>query len=267
MTELNKCEDCGTSLLKEDMEDHMRMCSKSRKRRSSFDNLPKCKYCKITCGGDGEPKKHESTCTKRPKKRKSINPHLRSRIWEIHVGISTRAKCFCCWKNEITPFTGNNVFHAGHIHSHFNGGKESIENLIPICRDCNTNMSSEHWDDYIERHPGLPLRTHGANLPAKVKHASIVIHRLLKWYRGRRENCAIQIQRVIRGYQMRRYLHIHRLIKKARQLNNQYFDIKRKEYATIVIQSLARMYLERKKPDSEWRREWRQRQMSHIEKY
>lgn len=79
------------------------------------------------------------------------------------------------------------------------------------------------------------------------------------------EDCAIQIQKVIRGYLMRRYLHIHRLIKKARQLNNQYFDIKRKEYAIVIIQSLVRMYLERKKPDSEWRREWRQRQMSHYE--
>ena len=61
-------------------------------------------------------------------------------------------------------------------------------------------MSDENWDDYVNRHPHLPLRTFGFDPPQKVI------------------------------------------------------------WATIIIQSLIRMYLERKNPYSTWRLEWERRQ-------
>ena len=135
-------------------------------------------------------------------KRKGIDSKLRKRVWLDCIGDTVDGRCFCCWDKDIhiTPFCGcMNTYQAGHIISHKNGGKAEFNNLLPICRDCNMKMSSENWDDYIERHSHLPLRVYGAN-PS---------------------------DRVIR--------------------------------ATVVIQSLCRMYLERKKPDSHWRIEWSKR--------
>ena len=129
----------------------------------------------------------------RRKRRKSIDPYLRKKVWNTYIGQVMNAKCFCCWKNEITPFTYCNTFQAGHIKSHAHGGRDTIDNLLPICRDCNLTMFVDDWDDYIERHTHLPLRTYGANPPKKVI------------------------------------------------------------WATIIIQSLVRMWLERKNPDSAWR--------------
>ena len=142
--------------------------------------------------------KHLENCKGTKKKRSSIPGILRKQVWERYIGQRTTSKCFCCNKNEITPFTYCNTFHAGHIISHHNGGKTSIENLLPICRDCNMNMGSENWDEYIERSE-FPLRRCGENPPIK------------KYIRG-----------------------------------------------IIWIQSLVRMWLERKDPDSTWQIAWRQ---------
>ena len=77
-------------------------------------------------------KKNPTLVNKKKYKRKSINSNLRKRVWERYIGQKTSAKCFCCWENEITPFTYCNTFHAGHIKSHANGGLDTIENLLPI---------------------------------------------------------------------------------------------------------------------------------------
>ena len=134
-------------------------------------------------------------------KRKSLCSKLRIQVWETYIGQKTKGVCFCCHDkiNPIRPFSYSNTFQAGHIISHANGGKDSIENLIPICRDCNMNMGAENWDDYVARQPHLRLRVYGDNPPKEVI------------------------------------------------------------WATTIIQSLVRMYLERKKPNSPWRVEWHRR--------
>jgi len=130
---------------------------------------------------------------KKTTKRKSIDPQLRKKLWEMYIGQKTDGKCYCCWKNSITPFTYCHTFHAGHIISRYNGGSDSINNLLPICRDCNMQMGTENWDSYIDRHDHLPLRRCGKNPP---------------------------ISRYVKGI--------------------------------VWIQSLIRMWLERKNPESEW---------------
>ena len=102
---------------------------------------------------------------KKPKIQKKIDPILRMKIWEIYIGQKTNGKCYCCWEKTITPFTFCNTFHAGHIISRHNGGLASIDNLLPICRDCNMQMGCENWDSYIKRHPHLQLRRCGKNPP------------------------------------------------------------------------------------------------------
>ena len=43
-------------------------------------------------------------------------------------------------------------FHAGHIISEKNGGLINIDNIIPICSQCNTSMNSENMDLYITKY-------------------------------------------------------------------------------------------------------------------
>lgn len=146
----------------------------------------------------GKKKRASENCGKK-KKRASISGELRYQVWEKYIGKYLKTKCFCCRINEITPFTYHNTFQAGHIISDRDGGKTSIENLIPICRDCNMLMGSEHLDVYAERN-NFPLRCCGENPP-----------------------------------------------------------IQKYEKGIIWIQSLVRMWLERKNPNSAWRIAWKKK--------
>ena len=205
MEMLVACRLCGTQILKEDVNKHEMSCSKGCKQRSSS-IVGSCKHCGRVYKRMKALNDHEIKCKKMPKtshipkrkkRRKSIDPCLRKKVWDTYIGQKTSGVCFCCWKNEITPFTYCNTIQAGHIQSHAHGGADTIHNLLPICRDCNMNMDAEDWDDYVARHPHLPLRVYGANPPKKII------------------------------------------------------------WATMIIQSLVRMWLERKNPDSAWRQRWR----------
>ena len=103
-----------------------------------------------------------------PPKKKKISPEMRERVWIHYVGDKIKnVKCFCCHKKRITPFTYHDTFQAGHIISEYNGGSISIDNLLPICRDCNMTMGTENWDDYVRRN-GFHLRIYGKNPPPKL---------------------------------------------------------------------------------------------------
>ena len=51
--------------------------------------------------------------------------------------------CQCC---NITTIAQMN-FHCGHIISEFNGGKMTIDNLIPLCQLCNSSMGKTKLKD------------------------------------------------------------------------------------------------------------------------
>ena len=202
--ELVYCSKCNTQVLQDNLKSHEEGCKQTR-------HLPvvgKCSYCQKPYKRKKALEDHEIKCKKEtiPKEKKKykkprrigIDAGLRIKVWEKYVGQKTRSKCFCCHSMQITPFTRCSTFQAGHIISHANGGKASIDNLLPICRDCNENMSAVNWDDYIAMHPDLPYRIFGANPPAKVI------------------------------------------------------------WATTIIQSLVRMWIERNNPDSYWRVRWRE---------
>ena len=107
-----------------------------------------CTQCNKVYKREGAFKKHQQNCGNKKKKKKRIPPELRARVWNTYIGQKTRAKCFCCWRNTITPFSNHNTFHAGHIISENNGGKVTLNNLLPICRDCNgfAAMGTDNWD-------------------------------------------------------------------------------------------------------------------------
>ena len=194
------CPHCGHSYKGEAwLQKHIAKCSKqpARTHLNHVDREPETKSAKSAKSAKSEKLAKPVKKTRR----KSLGSSLRIKVWETYIGQKTQGYCFCCHdaQHPIRPFSYSNTFQAGHIISHANGGADAIENLLPICRDCNMNMGAENWDDYIARQPHLPLRTWGHNPPQKVI------------------------------------------------------------WATTVIQSLGRMYLERKNPLSFWRLAWKNR--------
>ena len=136
-------------------------CDKKYKTLTGF-KKHKCKNKRQ----DTDDIKEKKSMTILPKKRKKkISPHVRFDVWKKYIGNKIEAKCFCCWKNNITPFTYCNTFHAGHIKSEANGGEIKIANLLPICSDCNKSMGTVNWDEYIEKYTNFRLRIYGDNIP------------------------------------------------------------------------------------------------------
>ena len=119
-----------------------------------------------------KPKKH---------RKKKISPQIRFDVWKKYIGNKIEAKCFCCWKNRITPFTNNNTFHAGHIMSEANGGIISIGNLLPICSDCNKDMNATNWDEYIKISTNFCPRIYGEKIPQITQNK---VKQIQKWYRS-----------------------------------------------------------------------------------
>jgi hypothetical protein len=86
----------------------------------------------------------------KPKKPRKANipKALKMTIWDEYVGKDKRrALCICCCDREIEI---NNCVY-GHIVSEKHGGQANVENLLPICAQCNGSMGAEHMGEYVER--------------------------------------------------------------------------------------------------------------------
>ena len=78
--------------------------------------------------------------------RKNIPYSLRINIWNTYIGKSIReGKCYVCDEDINLE-----AFECGHNISVHNGGKNTIQNLRPICGMCNKSMGSVNMDDWIE---------------------------------------------------------------------------------------------------------------------
>ena len=75
--------------------------------------------------------------------RKPIRKQIRNQLWLKTFGESFNGKCYCCNTN-ITSMN----FHAGHIISVNNGGKDELDNLRCVCSLCNQSMSVMNMEDF-----------------------------------------------------------------------------------------------------------------------
>jgi hypothetical protein len=80
--------------------------------------------------------------------RDKISSKLKSEVWKKEFKTKKLGKCPVLLCNNMLE---KKSFHCGHIISCHNNGQNEIENLRPICGDCNTKMSSENWVIYEKK--------------------------------------------------------------------------------------------------------------------
>lgn len=90
-----------------------------------------------------------------PKQRKSIPKTLKNQVWDTYVGKEKgTGECFCC----STEIDSKN-FECGHVVAHSYGGKNSVENMRPICSVCNKSMGTQDMfqfkNTYFAKNTGL----------------------------------------------------------------------------------------------------------------
>lgn len=75
-----------------------------------------------------------------------ITKRMKNKVWKKYFNKQVRGSCPCC-EEYITK--ENCVF--GHIQSFATGGQTEVDNLRPICTECNGSMGIRHMDGYIYR--------------------------------------------------------------------------------------------------------------------
>jgi hypothetical protein len=85
--------------------------------------------------------------TKEPlyERRKKIPKHIKTLVWNKYLGSSiASSKCMCCREAEISIRS----FDCGHVVAEAKGGDMTINNLRPICRDCNLAMGTRSMNEF-----------------------------------------------------------------------------------------------------------------------
>jgi 5-methylcytosine-specific restriction endonuclease McrA len=76
--------------------------------------------------------------------RTKIPKAVREQVWLKRIGEKYENKCYISWcKNKITVFN----FHCGHNIPDSKGGNLGLNNLYPICSNCNLSMSDNYSID------------------------------------------------------------------------------------------------------------------------
>lgn len=93
-------------------------------------------------------KKIDSKPIANKKKKEPIPTAIKSLVWNKYIGETIASTpCFCC---KVTSISMRH-FHCGHIKSEKQGGKLTIDNLRPICANCNLSMGSMNMMEFIEK--------------------------------------------------------------------------------------------------------------------
>lgn len=89
--------------------------------------------------------------TVKPKKKyrkKNIPSTVKRLVWNTHIGEEIgKAKCLCCKVTDITQLS----FHCGHIIAESNGGETTVNNLKPICQNCNSSMGTTNMEEFMKK--------------------------------------------------------------------------------------------------------------------
>ena len=81
-------------------------------------------------------------------KKESIPKTLRNCLWINYFDDKRSGKCRCCLREEISI----DNYHVGHVIAEINGGKTTLDNLIPLCMLCNTSIQRQNVYDFIKKY-------------------------------------------------------------------------------------------------------------------
>ena len=77
--------------------------------------------------------------------KKNIPKHIKTLVWNKYMGANnSNSKCFSCREAVIDCRN----FHCGHVTSEAKGGDLTINNLRPICANCNLSMGTKSMNDF-----------------------------------------------------------------------------------------------------------------------
>lgn len=74
---------------------------------------------------------------------RKIDDVMRDKVWEKRNGKLKDGKCFCCQKN-----LNFKRFECGHIIAWSEGGRTELDNLEPICKNCNVKSQAKNLLEY-----------------------------------------------------------------------------------------------------------------------
>ena len=81
--------------------------------------------------------------SKTPKK--AIPKAMKRLVWDTYIGEDVgKALCTCC--NHV--YIRQIEFHCGHVIAEACGGQINIDNLRPICAQCNLSMRTMNMDEF-----------------------------------------------------------------------------------------------------------------------
>lgn len=88
--------------------------------------------------------------SKTPAKRERVPTRLRKQVWDrVENPLSSEGKCVVC-RSYIHIL----YFECAHIVSVADGGKTTVDNLLPCCGMCNRSMGKMNLFEYMEKyHP------------------------------------------------------------------------------------------------------------------
>jgi ankyrin repeat protein len=88
------------------------------------------------------------------RQKRKIPKYIKTLVWNKYVGADTvRHKCFSCREATISITS----FDCGHVVAEAKGGDITINNLRPICHDCNLAMGSKNMNDFTKEFFGWTI--------------------------------------------------------------------------------------------------------------
>jgi hypothetical protein len=90
-----------------------------------------------------------TTISKKKPAKEKIPSAVKRIVWNTYIGKDhLKGKCLCCNAEEVTASN----FECGHVKSEKNGGLVTVDNLRPICSNCNKSVGGNDMDDFMKRY-------------------------------------------------------------------------------------------------------------------
>lgn len=87
-------------------------------------------------------------------RRKNIPKHIKTLVWNKYIGVDiAQADCICCRSQKINVRS----FHCGHVIAESRGGDLTINNLRPICAECNGAMTTKSMNEFTKEFFGWSI--------------------------------------------------------------------------------------------------------------